>query len=33
MAEMLLQQLPHAIAQAIRENFGFQFRRPMGPMN
>jgi hypothetical protein len=33
MAEMLLQQLPHAIAQAIRANFGFQFRRPMGPMN
>lgn len=33
MAEMLLQQLPKAIADAIRENFGFEFRRPMGPMN
>ncbi len=33
MAEVLLQQLPAAIAQAIRENFGFEFRRPMGPMN
>ncbi len=33
MAEMLLQQLPHAIAQAIRETFGFPFRRPQGPMN
>jgi len=33
MAEILLQQLPKSIADAIRDNFGFEFRRPMGPMN
>jgi hypothetical protein len=32
-AEILLQRLPPAIAAAIRDNFGFEFRRPMGPMN
>jgi hypothetical protein len=32
-AEMLLQQLPPLIAAAIRDSFGFAYRRPAGPMN
>ncbi len=33
MAEMIIQQLPPALARAIRESFAFALLRPKGPMN